>query len=237
VWAGSVETTGEMASAPTQGAPAGIETGPPPATDQEIWIEGLVGAPLGSIVLALSDDLVRFEPPRIAGREVPLPLAQDFKITYRLRGVRCEVRAVIVQGPSVGDHSYVARMTASPTRIQRRKDVRVPANLQVILRDASEPDSPSRITGTTVNVSVAGVLVSATREMTPGQTFQGALNCGQHGLLAMRLRVVWASRDDHARTWQAGMRILEMEQDARRRLSAYVLERQRVLRRRELGLE
>jgi len=84
---------------------------------------------------------------------------------------------------------------------------------------------------------VAGILVSATREMTQGQTFQGALNCGQQGLLAMRLRVVWVGRDDRARTWQAGMRILEMEHDARRRLSAYVLERQRVLRRRELGLE
>lgn len=226
-----------MTTAATQGL-EGLDHGPPPSVDQEIWVEGLVGAPLGSIVVGVEGEVVRLEPPRVAGHDVPLPLGQDFKITYRVRGVRCEVRAVMVQAPTPQDRHYAARMTAPPTRIQRRQDVRVPANLQVILRDATEGADPDeKFPATTVNVSVSGLLISSSHEIAGGGTFHAALNCGQQGLLPMRIRVVWVQADERMKTWQAGMRILDIEPEDRRRLSAYVLDRQRVLRRRELGLE
>ncbi|MEW6583243.1 MAG: PilZ domain-containing protein [Actinomycetota bacterium] len=212
-----------------------IDLGPPPATDQEIWLEGLVGTPVGSMALGVDGDVVIVEPPRVGGREVQLPLGRDFKITYRVRGVPCEVRAVIVRGPVPGERGYGARMTSPPTRLQRRQFVRVPATLPVALRDAT--GAGDRFTATSLNVSVGGLGVSSAREILPGELLDASLDCGRFGVLPMRVRVVWSREDRQARTWTAGMAILDMEPVDRRRLRGYVLDRQRVLRRRELGLE
>ena len=224
-----------MSAASTSG---GRHAGPPPAVRQEVAIEGLFPTVLVTLVESVSDGLVAVSPPRIGGVEMPLAVNREFLLTYRVHGVRCEVTCVVARGPSAGETAYALRMLGAPRRNQRRDDVRVPATLEAILRRESRDDEdPPPVTGTTVDLSLGGVLCVCETEFRVGETASIVVNCGDPGTVSARIEILRCSRDHDAHAWRVAARFAEMAPDDRRRLSAYLLDRQRLLRRRQAGLE
>jgi PilZ domain len=220
-------------------APSGRDVGPPPAVDQEVAIEGLFATVLTTLVETVSGDLVAVSPPRIGGVELPLGVKQEFTLTYRTRGVRCEVPCMVVRGPSAAEKAYVLQMLGSPVRIQRREDVRVPATIEIVLRPVAgaDEDDPPPILGTTIDVSLGGVQCVCDAELRPDERAAVIMNCGDFGDVGAVIEVVRCGRDAEAHAWRLGTCIVEIEPEDRRRLSGYLLDRQRLLRRRETGLE
>jgi hypothetical protein len=214
------------------------DVGPPPNVDQEVALEGLFATVLTTIVEKVSDGLITVSPPRVAGVEVPLDVRLGFTLSYRVRGVRCEAPCMIVGRPSSDENSYVLELTGLPRRVQRRGDVRVPAQLEVTLlriQGRGEPSPP--ILASTVDVSLGGMQLTCDTELRPGEEVGAAIACEDLGTLNIRLEVVRCSRDAQAHLWRIGARISAIEPAERRRLSTYLLDRQRLLRRRELGLD
>jgi hypothetical protein len=227
-----------MDAAPMSAIPKGAEAGPPPREGQEVTVEGLFPTPLTTIVGAVDGELVMVEAPRVGGVEVPLALDRPFSLTYRVREVRCEVPATVETSPSSGVHAYGVRMTGPPVRIQRRQEVRVPVRLQTILRRPAEAgDDDRRLSATTVDLSTGGLQLACDGELPPRETLSCLLNCGELGMLEMTITVVRCVRDTSAHNWHVGARIDDIDPEDRRTLSRYILDRQRILRRRELGLD
>lgn len=217
----------------------GRDEGPPPAVDQEVAIEGLFPTVLVSIVETVSGDLITVSPPRIGGVELPLGVRQEFTLSYRVRSVRCEVSCVVVREPSSAERVYVLRMMGTPRRIQRRGEVRVPTTMEVVLRcvpDGGE-EPPPPVIGTTVDLSVGGVHCVCDSEFKVGEMVSIILNCADFGALGATIEVIRCSRDADTHAWRIGARFAVIDPGERRRLSAYLLDRQRLLRRREVGLE
>lgn len=222
----------------TTGASPEKNTGPPPAADQEVALEGLFPTVLTTLVETVSNDLVAVAPPRIGGVELPLGVKQEFTLSYRVRGVRTEVKCMVVRGPVAESKAYLIQMLGRPHRIQRRQDVRVPASLELVLRRQAEDIEPSPpMLATTVDLSLGGMQCLCDTELRPEERVTALLDCGEFGALDATLEVVRCSRDLDAHAWKLGTRIVEIEPEHRRRLSAYLLDRQRLLRRREVGLE
>jgi hypothetical protein len=219
-----------------EASPAGADAGPPPGTDQEVTIEGLSSSPLASVVEGIDGGGVRLAPPRVAGVEVPLPLERPFTLAYRVRGVRCEAPAVLIRGPGAAGPSYVARLAGPPRRRQRRLHVRVPAALAVTIRRDDEATAGAEIAGTTVDISCAGLLVAVPQPLATDEPVAVLIDCEGVGPVRVAAQVVRVARLESG-AWAVVMRIEDAEADDLRRLSRYVLERQRVLRRRELGLD
>lgn len=217
----------------------GRDAGPPPAVDQEVAIEGLFPTVLVSMVETVSGDLITVSPPRIGGVDRPLGVKQEFTLSYRVRSVRCEVPCVVVRAPSSDERVYVLRMTGTPRRIQRRGEVRVPTTIEAVLRGVMDgrEEPPPPVIGTTVDLSVGGVHLACDSEFKVGEMVSIALNCADFGTLGATIEVVRSSRDPDACVWRIGARFAVIEPGERRRLSAYLLDRQRLLRRREVGLE
>jgi c-di-GMP-binding flagellar brake protein YcgR len=222
----------------TTGSSDARSEGPPPNVDQEVAIEGLFATALTTMVETVSGDLVSVSPPRMGGVELPLGVKQEFTLSYRVRGARCEVACVVVQGPRPEAKVYVLQMQGTPHRIQRREDVRVPAVLELVLRRVSDDgQQPAPIRGTSVDVSLGGLQFVCDSEFRPQERATVIVDCGQFGAIDAVVEVVRCTRDIEAHAWRSGSLIVEIEPEHRRRLSGYLLDRQRLLRRREVGLE
>ena len=215
------------------------ELAPRPGVGTEVWLEDLIGGPMPTVVLAVADDLLRLGRPRLGGRHVPLPVREPFTITYRVREVPCEAPAELVPGPHPDTEPW-ARLTAPPIRLQRRGDVRVPVQLLVhgdgnALVSADEDALP--VAGVTENLSAGGVLVRVDRSFSPGDQVELSIQCGGR---AGTVRAVGAvvrcdAGGRSARPWRVAFAFAEIEPAARERVVRFLFERQRELRRLELG--
>lgn len=222
----------------TGSSPDAYSEGPPPKVDQEVAIEGLFPAVLTTEVAKVSGDLVGVSPPRLGGVELPLGVKQEFTLSYRVLGARCEVTCMVIQGPRPDANVYLLQMRGTPRRIQRRGDVRVPAVLQLVLRRApGDGEPPPPVLGTTVDISLGGMQFVSDTELRPGEKVSVVVDGGEFGAFDAVLQVVRCGRDIEAHAWRVGGCTVEIEPEHRRRLSAYLLDRQRLLRRREVGLE
>jgi c-di-GMP-binding flagellar brake protein YcgR len=203
-----------------------------------VAIEGLFATVLTTVVEKVSEDLVSVSPPRMGGVELPLGVKQEFMLSYRVLGARCEVTCMVVQGPRPDANVYVLQMKGTPYRIQRRGDVRVPAALELVLRrDPGDGEPPPPILATTIDVSLGGMQFVCDTQLLLGEKVSVIVDTGEFGAFDVVLEVVRCSRDIEAHAWRVGSCVVEIEPEHRRRLSGYLLDRQRLLRRREVGLE
>lgn len=191
------------------------------------------------MVETVSGDLITVSPPRLGGVELPLGVKQEFTLSYRVLGARCEVTCLVVQGPRPDAKVYVLQMQDTPQRIQRREDVRVPAVLELVLRrdPGDDGDPPPPVLGTTIDVSLGGMQFVCDTELRGEEKVSVVIDGGEFGAFDAVLQVVRCGRDIEAHAWRVGTCLVEIEPEHRRRLSAYLLDRQRLLRRREKGLE
>jgi PilZ domain len=205
-------------------------------TDQQVSLEGLVPGPLPTLVITTRDDLVAVAPPCVGGVAIPLPLERALLITFRSHGVPCQIPAVLVQAPSSSSDCYWARVTGPLVRNQRRKDVRVPVVIPVMLRPEEPLTDVDQVPASTVDASLGGLQLTSPHEFAVYDRLGLTLDLSGVTVTAVG-EVVRSSADAKGRSWQLGVRFLDMTGPDRRRLMDFLLDRQRALRRRELGLE
>jgi PilZ domain len=192
--------------------------------------------PLPSLVLTSDGPMVCVAPPCVGGVAIPLPLNHPFRITYRAHGVPCEIPAVLVQAPSGPSAGYLARLEGPVTRRQRRHDVRIPVNLPVAVVVGDPAGELTEVSATAVDASVGGLQLTSEHLFALGDALQ--LGVSLHGLFIRPTAVVVrVSTQPGSRIVSTGVRFVELDSAERRRLMSFLLDRQRALRRRELGLE
>lgn len=215
-----------------------IEAASTLTVDQQINLEGLTPGPLPTLAIAIRDDLVAVAPPCVGGVAIPLPLNRAMFITFRSNGVPCRIPAELVQAPSRSADCYWARVTGPLVRNQRRSDVRVPVAVPVTIRPAERSADVEVVSASTVDASLGGLHLASPREFAVFDRLGLTLDLGGATIRATG-EVVRASAETgpEGRSWRLGVRFLDMNGSDRRLLMSFLLDRQRALRRRELGLE
>ena len=137
-------------------------------------------SPQVSRVLGVRDDYLILEPPAVDAADTPPPLSESLGLIYRLKGDHYEAPAVLVSTPSDTTSVYVARVTAAPTRRDRRRAVRVPVQVPMQLT----LDSGFVLAGRTVDLSSGGAL--AEMEPTPSPGERGSIVLGLDSLGSLR---------------------------------------------------
>lgn len=226
-----------MATRPAQRASRtrGSET-PTVATHQQVSLEGLVDGPLASVVVSSWDDQVQLAPPLRGGVELPLPLDRPFHIAFRDRNVPCHVTAVLTHAPHPGAPYFLGRICGPVVRNQRREHVRVPACLPIVLKKVDGSDDDGHVVATTVDASMGGLQVMSRHQFLPGEDLMLTLESST-GVIRARVKVVRTMAEDDGRGWRVALQITDISAAEKRALNGYLLDRQRTLRRRELGLE
>jgi c-di-GMP-binding flagellar brake protein YcgR len=219
---------------------------PLPAKGQRVFLDGLPGGPWQSAVDGGTDSLLALEPPRLGGRNVPLPLGRAFTIAYTVREMPHEVDAELLAAPpATGKGSYMARLSGSPRRIQRRGAVRVPIHLMVRAtvegteRGDEVGEEPESVGAITENLSAGGALLRLATPVAVGTELYLGISCGgEVGTLDVRGRVVRADEQQGAeeRAWRLGIAFHDLTKPTEDRLVRFLFERQRELRRREKEL-
>lgn len=204
--------------------------------DQQVSLEGLVPGPLPTLVTAIRNDLVALAPPCVGGAAIPLPLNQAMLITFRSHGVPCQIPAKLVQAPAASSEWYWARVTGPLVRNQRRSDARVPVVIPVTIRPENASTDADEVSASTVDASLGGLQLASPREFAVYDRLGLSLDLAGVTLRAPG-EVIRSSAETDRRSWRLGVRFLDMTGSDRRRLMNFLLDRQRALRRRELGLE
>jgi hypothetical protein len=214
---------------------------PPPERGERVFLDGLPGGPWPTVVDGRDGDLLSIAPPRSGGRRVELPLGRAFTVAYSVREVPCEVDAVLVGAPSSGGaDAYVARLTGTVRRMQRRRAVRVPVGLlvQARLDEEGDPDPDAVIGAVTENLSAGGALLRSSRALEPGRELRLSVRCGgTAGTLDLAGRVVRCDRQTgEERPWRLAIAFHDIPAGDEDRLVRFLFERQRELRHRAAGL-
>lgn len=200
--------------------------GPLPDAGQAIWIENTRVGPVQSRALEVRDGMVRIDPPRSGGAEVPLPLPQ-VRLSYQVAQVPCEARAVPRDGTWLD--------VVSVERMQRRRAVRVP--VVMMARVLADEDEEAGEGGVTEDLSANGVLLRLTEPLQVNAVVRIVLHLGGAvGDIDLRARVVRADHEpESARPWRIALTFPDIERAVEDRLVRFLFERQRELRRREGG--
>lgn len=212
---------------------------PLPARGVRVLLDGLPGGPWSSVVVALRGDEIVLAAPRLGGKAVALPLRRPFRVAYSHREVPCEVDAELVEGSDAADdEGYRARVIGEPRRMQRRSAVRVPVHLIARAGIGDDRDG-TPIGAITENLSAAGALLRAARAIDVGAPLRLAVDCGgEAGTLEIAGRVVRCDRVTVAeRPWRVAIAFEDLPAGDEDRLVRYIFELQRVLRRRDMGLD
>lgn len=216
--------------------------GPLPLPGTEVWLEDLPMGPLGSIVSEIRGDRVRLEPPRLGGNEVALAPGRDIAVTYSAGEVPCEARATTVTAEPEDAPGLWIRVR-SVERMQRRSAVRVPVQLIArLLPDGAPADVEAAEvleSGVTEDLSASGVLVRLADPVEVGARARLVIHCGGDvGDVEVLAMVVRVDRDDRsARPYRAALTFPDIDREAESRLVKFLFDRQRVLRRRAIGME
>ncbi len=198
--------------------------------------------PLGSIVGEVRGDRVRLDPPRIGGEEVRLSSGRDLVVTYSAGEVPCEARAVVTSARDDDAPGLWLRVT-EVHRMQRRSAVRVPVQLiaRLLPDGAAEDAQEMRVleSGITEDLSASGVLVRLSEPVAVGARVRLVVHAGGDvGDVEVVASVVRVDHDPQsARPYRAALTFPDIDGSSEARLVRFLLDRQRLLRRRELGLE
>lgn len=225
-------------------SPAATESAVRPAKGDRVVLDGLPGGSWTTVVEGAAPGVLHLAPPILGGREVALPLHQDFTINFSVREIPHEVDAALVRAPGAdGDRAYEARLAGPARRIQRRGAVRVPVNLLVHAQLGAAEDGdgdrpPPPVGATTENLSAGGALMRLDRPVELGVAFPVVVHCGGDvGDLELMARAVRCDRmDAGGRPWRVAIAFLDLTTAQEDALVRFVFERQRTLRRREAGL-
>jgi len=217
-------------------APA--DEAPLPEIGTQVSIEGARAEALASLVAAREGRLIGLDRPRLGGRPVTIRVGQHARITFRARRVPCAFRVIATNTPGERDDDEIWFEQSGPVeRHQRRMEFRVDDALQIRMwrSDGGEDDEP--IPAVTENLSASGVLLRAEARCEVADSVQIVLQLPERGALAREARVVRVGQ----RSTETGERPIALTftgrpDDAERLLRSHVLERQRAIRRRELGL-
>lgn len=215
--------------------------GPLPLPGTEVWLEDLPMGPLGTTVGEIRDLRVRLDPPRLGGNEVQIPGGRELAITYSAGEIPCEARARVVPA-GAGDAPGLWVEVASVERMQRRSAVRVPVQLIARLAaDAGSDDGAAEIleSGITEDLSASGVLVRLSDPVAVGSRVRLMIHCGGDvGDVEVVATVVRVDREDRAaRPFRAALTFPDIDRLTESQLVRFLFERQRVLRRRAIGME
>ena len=216
--------------------------GPLPLPGTEVWLEDLPMGPLGTIVGEIRELRVRLEPPRLGGSEVQIPMGRDLAVTYSAGEIPCEAKATTIPaGPE--DATGLWLQIHSVERMQRRSAVRVPVQLIARLLPDGAPEETEVAevleSGITEDLSASGVLVRLTDPVEVGSRARLLIHCGgEVGDVEVVATVVRVDRDDRAaRPYRAALTFPDIGRQTESDLVRFLFERQRVLRRREIGME
>ena len=211
---------------------------PLPATGTPVSIEGARAEVLASLVAAQEGRRLGLDRPRLGGRPITIRVGQHAQITFRARQVPCAFRVVATDAPrGRGDDEIWFEQTGPVERHQRRMEFRVDDALQARLWRANADEDDEPIPAVTENLSASGVLLRAETRLEVADSVQIVLQLPEHGALTLEGRVVRVG----PRSRETGARPIALTftggpDDAERLLRSHVLERQRAIRRRELGL-
>ena len=218
--------------------PAPREFGPPPERGLRVFVEGLPGGPLPTVVDRRRDDVVELAPPRRDGRPVALPVGRPVVLAYSQREVPCEVDGVLAAGPGPEGGGYRVRLTGPPRRLQRRAAVRVPVALIARAEVEGEGDAPP-VAAVTENLSAAGALLRMPSALEAGRALTMVVEAGAAaGSVEVTGRVVRCDRQPDAggaRPWRIAVAFDPLPPADEDRLVRLVFDRMREVRRRELG--
>lgn len=222
----------------TPAAPPAREAVPFPVRGTRVLLDGLPGGPWSSVVDALDDRMLTLDPPRLGGRVVALPLRHPFVVAYAVREIPCEVDAELVSGPTPsGRGAYTARIVGPGRRLQRRGAVRVSVHLivQASIGGGQQAVSCGAITE---NLSAGGALLRVGRAVEVGSSLTLTVLCGgDTGAIEVEGRVVRCDRvDSEERPHRVAIAFLDMPRADEDRLVRFIFERQRAMRRRDIGL-
>ncbi|MCU0307683.1 MAG: PilZ domain-containing protein [Thermoleophilia bacterium] len=218
---------------------------PLPAPGAEVWIAGLPGGSLPTVVIGLDGDVLRVDVPRLGGRHVPVKAGQEAVLLYRDREVPCMARVRALADAGGGEVPMLP--VAAPERIQRRQAVRVAVCLDVVLLVPSETDAevpmgghlgdPYTVRATTENLSRTGVLLALDAPPRAGGRLRVRLIGLDGAPVELAARVVRSSPAPRGGVGHCALCFEDAGRRERRLLTEFVMDRQRTLRRRELGLD
>lgn len=219
-------------------APPAHEAAPLPDRGARVLLDGLPGGPWTSVVENLDGAMLAIAPPRLGGEVVTLPLRLPFVVAYTSREVPCEVDAELVEGPAPdGRQTYTAKLLGQGRRMQRRTTVRVSVHLivQASLGGGQKALSTGAITE---NLSAGGALLRLRHAIEVGSELATTVLCGgEAGAIEIAGRVVRCDRvDSDERPFRVAIAFADMDRSDEDRLVRFIFERQRQMRRREVGV-
>lgn len=218
--------------------PAQGEAGPPPERGLRVFVEGLPGGPLPTVVDRRSGDVVDLAPPRRDGRPVVLPAGRPVVLAYSQREVPCEVDGVLAGASGPDGRGCRVRLTGPPRRLQRRAAVRVPVALIARAEVEGEDDAPA-VPAVTENLSAGGALLRMPIALEAGRALAMVVEAGgAAGSVEVTGRVVRCDRQPDAgaaRPWRIAVAFDPLPPADEDRLVRLVFDRMREVRRRELG--
>ena len=150
----------------------------------------------------------------------------------------CAFRVIATDTPrGRGDGEIWFEQTGPVERHQRRMEFRVDDALQARLWRSDAGEDDESIPAVTENLSASGVLLRAETRLEVADSVQIALQLPEHGALTLEARVVRVGpRSSETGERPIALTFTDGPDDAERLLRSHVLERQRAIRRRELGL-
>lgn len=218
------------------------QPGPLPLPGAEIWLEDLPVGPVSTDVLEVRGGHIRIDTPRMSGNTVQVPADQALLVTYSAADMPCEARAHVEPvAPREAPGTWL--LVESVERMQRRAAVRVP--VQLIARVGRRADgSPTELpedaeAGITEDLSAGGVLVRFRSPLQVDSTVRLQVHCGGiGGEIDVLARVVRVEHDERAaRAFRTALVFPDLPRPDETRLVRFLFDRQRQLRRREMGLD
>ena len=217
------------------------QPGPLPLPGAEIWLEDLPVGPVSTLVIEVREARIRVEPPRIGGNVAEVPDDRPLVLTYSAADLPCEARARRDGSVDAGGEGIWLTVEAVE-RMQRRTAVRVPVQLmaRVVRGDdgASSEVAEEAETGITEDLSARGVLVRFRTALPVDSTVRLQVHCGVGGEVDVLARVVRVEHDERsARPFRTALAFPDLQGSDESRLVRFLFDRQRQLRRREIGLD